>query len=157
MIQYGNDGEYSEYMAGLENLSSLNMTGEAEDPDSEQEEYESNYDADLMATFDSSVTIGEETVDEELPVMDEDPAMDEDENENEEGRHRYIVKFKDTPDNLARARRMESRALEEQLINILPEDNAEVLKLTTEDEVHSWEERDDVDYVEKGKICRIFF
>jgi len=72
----------------------------------------------------------------------------------DEGQHRYIVKFEDTPDNLARARRMESRALEEQLINILPEDNAEVLKLTTEEEVNEWRNRTDVKYVEKDQ--RVF-
>lgn len=160
--EYENDGDYYEYMSGLEDLSSSNMTGEAEDLDSKQEEYEGNYYEEFMVAFDSPVAIGdeeidEEPIDEELPIMDEDPVIDEGENENEEGQHRYIVKFKDTPDNLARARRMESRALEEQLINILPDDNAEVLKLSTEDEVHSWEEREDVEYVEKGKSYRIFF
>ena len=71
--------------------------------------------------------------------------------QDDEGLYRYIVKFKDTADGIARARRMESRALESQLIDILSDDNAEVMKLMTEEEVREWEERDDVEYVEKGK------
>lgn len=78
--------------------------------------------------------------------------MGKDDNEEEDGQ-RYIVKFKGTADDRAKARRMESRALKEQLIAILPKDNVEVLRLTSEEEVRALEDRDDVDFVEKGKCC----
>lgn len=133
VTQYENDGEYSKYMTDFEDLSST-MNSEEKDLDSE----------------------------EDLPAMNEDPAFDKgrssfqnaEKDSDKGGQQRYIVKFKDTPEGLARARRMESRALEEQLVDILPEDNAEVLQLK-EEEVYEWEERDDVEYVEKGKTYKI--
>ena len=90
------------------------------------------------------------TTNEELPTVDITVAQQQADaivrNSN-----RYIIKFTNTTENLDKARRMESRALEGQLVMMLPEENAEVMILNTEEEVRQCNDRPDVEYCELGE------
>ena len=81
----------------------------------------------------------------------------ESETKDSDEHFRYIVKFKDDTIDPPTTRRMVSRALKGQLIKMLPDDNAEILHLTTQTEIEEWENRDDVEYIEKGesKVSRL--
>ena len=91
---------------------------------------------------------------EDVPVPSTSPDTVDKEDVDDSDEHRFIIKFKDSfpPNGRRRAKDMEPRALKEQFIMMLPEDNAEVAELATKGEVEYWEGRDDVEYVEKGKF-----
>ncbi len=86
---------------------------------------------------------------------------------NEDGtNNRYIVRFKSGSktyrSRMRRAQRQRtagrvasSSSPDDKLLkfgSFLPDDNAEVLLLNSQDEVKAWSEKDDVEYVELGKF-----
>jgi len=69
--------------------------------------------------------------------------------------NRYIVVYKDTP--TFQASMFKERTRSKNVIQVLPKDNCEVIMLDSIEEIQSWEERDDVEYVERGKDLSVIF
>lgn len=78
--------------------------------------------------------------------------------DNDNGEHRYIVKFKDGSklySNRMQHTRRKLNVNSEHTLgldhNFMPFDNVEVMTLDTQEEVEEWENNTEVDFVEKGK------
>jgi len=63
--------------------------------------------------------------------------------------NRYIVVYKDT--STFQTSMLRERMRSKNVIKVLPKDNCEVIMIYSIEELQSWEERDDVEYVERGK------